>query len=578
MVKSPAMSSRSAPLTPSNWTRLILGMTLLFSLIVRVFPGLLVGFPLNDGGMFLVMMRDLRSHGFSLPALTTYNLAEIPYAYPPLGFYVGALLSGLGLPELGVLRWLPVVISLACIPAFYLLARALLKDGPRAAVATLVYALVPGNYAWMIMGGGLTRSFGVLFILLATYSVYRMFRRGTWKLVGASALFCSLAVLSHPEVILATTAGCALFWLFFGRSRRGTWQASLVAAGTLLLTAPWWGSIVAAHGLLPFQAVLHSGGYGPNPLRALALDLFDLSVFGFLFKLLFAIGIAWNLYRRQFLLPLWLVLPYFVEPRSAPAFGYYPECIMAAQALTEALPAALDRWRSRGEQAGAAVELTQRQGHSLALFGLMFLWFVQGAFYGFVLANTSLRPPLPQETMLWVEQHTAPGSEFLIMTGNSGIMTDPMQEWFPALAGRNSRTTLQGMEWTLGETFFPRLGQLAALQGCQEIQCVENWSDKTGLSYTHLLVERNDGTAPLLQSLSTDPGYRLLYENKSYLVFERLLHHPEHPWEPVPQNVCCGLSMYGRRLVLQGSRWIIAPADESADPRPGIYCRQERLI
>jgi hypothetical protein len=348
-----------------------------------------------------------------------------------------------------------------------------------------------------------------------------MFQKGAWKLVATALLFCSLAVLSHPEVGLATATSCALFWLFFGRTRRGTLQAVLVAVGTLLLTASWWGSVIAAHGLLPFQAVVHSGAYSLNPLRGLALDLFGFDVFRVIFNLLFLAGIAWNLYRRQLFLPLWLVLPYFVEPRSAPAYAYFPESIMAAQVLVDALPAAFDWWRQRRGQPVAPVEFVQRQGHSLALFGLIFLWFVQGAFYGFILANTSLRPPLPQDAMLWAGENTSSGSEFLILTGSAGILTDPLQEWFPALARRNSRTTLQGTEWTLGDGFFPRLGDLVALQACQQVQCVQAWSAQTGLTYTYILLEKNAATVPLLQSILSDPHYHLRYQNDGYLIFEK---------------------------------------------------------
>ena len=70
-------------------------------------PLLLVGFPLNDGGMFLVMIRDLRLNGFALPAFTSYNLSNIPFAYPPLGLYAGAILNLLGVRELDILKWLP---------------------------------------------------------------------------------------------------------------------------------------------------------------------------------------------------------------------------------------------------------------------------------------------------------------------------------------------------------------------------------------------------------------------------------------------------------------------------------------
>ncbi len=48
-------------------------------------------FPLNDGGLFATMIQDLVNNRLLLPASTTYNGLDIPFAYPPLAFYVAAL-------------------------------------------------------------------------------------------------------------------------------------------------------------------------------------------------------------------------------------------------------------------------------------------------------------------------------------------------------------------------------------------------------------------------------------------------------------------------------------------------------
>lgn len=521
MVEFVAMKTPTQPLSRDDWAKLILGLTLFFGLAVRIFPGLLARFPLNDGGMFLVMIRDLRANNFLLPAHTTYNFSNIPFAYPPLGFYAAGLLSVLGIPDIQVLHWLPALINFASIPVFYLLAKSILDDAPRAALASAVYALTPDSFAWQIMGGGITRSFGVLFILLALWAVYKMFKSKEWKFVPLSALFASLAFLSHPEVSLAVTAECGLFWLFFGRTRRGILQSVIVSAGVILLTVPWWGSVIALNGLAPFQSVLHSGAYGGFPLWDFLYDLFHFNVWRAIFNLLAIIGLIWNLWNRKFLLPVWMLLPYFIEPRSAPAFAYFPACMLAAQALIEFLPKVQDWIQRRRGQDVPAVDFVERKGLSLFLFGLMLLWFVQSMFYGLVLVNTSLVPPLPQQALAWVRGNTSAEARFLVLTGNQGVMTDPIQEWFPALAERRSQTTLQGLEWTLGRDFFPRLNQLAALQLCETVACVEEWSNETQLDYTDILVEKSDQTRAVLQSLKQDAHYVLLYDNPKYAVFEK---------------------------------------------------------
>ena len=80
--------------------------------------------------------------------------------------------------------------------------------------------------------------------------------------------------------------------------------------------------------------------------------------------------------------------------------------------------------------------------------------------------------------MLWVRENTPADSSFLILTGRADVMTDAVQEWFPALAERHSATTLQGLEWTLGGEFYPRWNELSALQSCREMACIESISNE----------------------------------------------------------------------------------------------------
>ncbi len=74
-------SEKVAPLT-------VLTVALAVGALIRLtFVLIGDGFPLNDGGMFLVMVEDLKP-GFGLPQYTSYNGGDIPYAYSPLMFYL----------------------------------------------------------------------------------------------------------------------------------------------------------------------------------------------------------------------------------------------------------------------------------------------------------------------------------------------------------------------------------------------------------------------------------------------------------------------------------------------------------
>ncbi|MGA2505362.1 MAG: glycosyltransferase family 39 protein [Anaerolineales bacterium] len=496
------------------------GLTLFLSILLRIFPGILTSFPINDGGLFVVMARDLRFNGFALPSFTTYNNFNIPFAYPPLGFYITGFLSALGIPELAIAHWLPICISCLSVIVVFFLYNAILKDRARAAVATLLFAMIPSSYDMQVMGGGLTRTFGILFFGLATYAVYKLFETSSWKVALLAMLFCSLAVLSHPEVILATASGCALIWIFYGRSWKKSLLAAAVAGGTLALTAPWWGTVLAQHGLAPFSSALNTGAYQGLPFNALYEGfLAPLSLFS-LFGLLRLGGIVWCLWKKQFFLVTWVLLPYFVEPRSAPEIAAFPAAMLMALCLADVLPALVEWVRKALKKQTAQKDFTQTPWLSAVLLVFMLGLFIASALHDFSLANTTLEPPEPQALMDWTRNNTPQDSQFLILTGVSGVQTDPIQEWFPALTGRRAQTASQGLEWRLGTAFFTRVDQLIALQKCEDVVCVENWSAETGLGFTHLVVETSALTQGLVDSLSGDKGYSLIYQNAKYLIYK----------------------------------------------------------
>ena len=119
----------------------ILGMA------VRLSATLSASFPLNDGGLFYQMIVDLQNNNFILPVTTTYNFAEIPFAYPPFAFYVYGLLSASGIPLLKLMQFLPAIVTTLTIPAFYFFAKDILANKQQALFSTMAFD-------WLIMGGG----------------------------------------------------------------------------------------------------------------------------------------------------------------------------------------------------------------------------------------------------------------------------------------------------------------------------------------------------------------------------------------------------------------------------------------
>ena len=177
-VASPAAVSPVAITAPGVW--ISLAVVTVFGLVLRLLPTLGTALPLNDGGLFATMASDLQAAGFALPETTSYNLDSIPFAYPPLGIYLLALLSSaLGVEPTDVLHVLPAFFATATIPLAYLIGARLLRSELLGLVAALAFALLPRSYEWLIVGGGVTRAPGLILAMLAVWLFLRALESGS---------------------------------------------------------------------------------------------------------------------------------------------------------------------------------------------------------------------------------------------------------------------------------------------------------------------------------------------------------------------------------------------------------------
>ncbi|MFZ5855537.1 MAG: hypothetical protein ACOYZ6_01795 [Chloroflexota bacterium] len=508
-----------------DWPALLLLIAVFFGGLVRFMPALVTRFPLNDGGMFYTMAQELSANGYALPTTTSYNGLDLPFAYPPLGLYLASLLADVGrIPPFAVFLWLPPILATLAIPAFYLFSRALLADKLRASLATLFFALTPGSYDWHLMGGGVTRALGFLFLLLAAFYVLRFFQRQQSDIhfrsdchFALAILFCSLAVLSHPEVGLQTAGLCAVLWLFFGRTWRGTLDATFVVLGVFLLTAPWWGTVISQQGLAPFLSALQTGQHATIDWSYLYLSLFGSGEFIPLLLVLRFAGLFYAIWKREYLLLSLLFIPAVLDPRSAASIALLAFSMMSALGFLDLLPTMKKLYG--GELRPI---LTYRLGAGTLLL-VAFILFVECGLLNYRLVNTTLTAG-ERSTMGWLNDNLPPDQNFILVTGRTYSMSDPAQEWFPVFSGQHSQSTLQGLEWTLGAEFTDRLNDLAVLQACDDFSCVEKFAARTGLAYDYIWVSiPTIRTNPEQNARGNQLADSIQSSNQFSVVFDELL-------------------------------------------------------
>ena len=397
----------------------MLGVALLAGIGLRLAPILAADFPLKDGGLFVTMAHDIRNAGFGLPEFSTFNTGQVPFAYPPLGIYILALIPG---DPITTERWLPLVWSVLSIPAVYLLAREL-TDEWRAGMTALLFAAMP--VTWAIEGGGVTRALALVLLLLALWRMAVLVRAPGTRNALLVGVLAGTAILAHPAVGFTGLVSCALL-LVSSPSLRGLafgGMAGLVAAAVI---SPWLIIVVVRYGV---GAILAAGGahhLDETLGRLLTVGPSGIGTLDFVLPLAL-LGLAMGLHRREWQVPVWLAL-LIVVPGGE---GRYAAIAWAMLAAVGALAIA-DAARSAG-----ATRLTA---------GIGLAWLLGAT----LLAAYQQFPAIPSEVRTAISRagaDTAPGTRFAIVTDEAQLH-GAILDWFPTLSRRISLGTYMGLEWT----------------------------------------------------------------------------------------------------------------------------------
>lgn len=490
---------------------------------VRLANVLPSAYPINDGGLFYTMTADLQANGYVTPLTTSYNSAGIPFAYPPLAFYLAGLLSSLfGWSLLDIFRILPAIISMAVLPGLYLLAKDLLASEAQAAITCLLFVLVPGSFQWLVMGGGLTRGLGLAFALLTLHQAYLLYHEKNIRHAILTAVFASGTVLSHPEMAVHTVAGALVMFLFWGRSKKGFGLSVVTAALTLGLTAFWWLPLLQNHGFAPVLAAGETGWHSLDALTTFLVFNFTAETSLTLVGCLALLGLFVSLRQKNYFLVVWLVFIYLSEPRSAPLYLLPLLCMLAALFLHQVIFPGLQPEKPRPAETANWADVMLASGTAKLAFAFFLGYLLLGAMnVSWDMGHTMTLDHNEAQALAWVKENTPEDSRFVIVTGEQP-MTDTLSEWFPTLTERTSLATVQGFEWMPGGLLAAKMNQYGQIQYCinRDETCLFDWVQRTDQPFDYVIVRGDSPLAPTLQiGLSQSSLVQKVFELPGITIF-----------------------------------------------------------
>lgn len=472
--------------------------------------------PLNDGGMFAQIVDELRANGLRLPTTTNYNFLGIPLAYPPLAFYIAAIIGKVtALDTVTILTWLPLAFNLASVAAFVVLAGRLLKSRTAVACAAVLFAILPQTAGWLIMGGGLTRSCGFFLSILAMIAAYDALHRGRRRDIFYTGALAALAGLAHLESGAVVVLTLPLFGLAFQPIKESARRLIPAAIVAVLVALPWvlWIQANVGFGALKNASQTSVG-------RPIYLSIAD-TLLGKVFNdrymglaVLIVPGMAWAIYRRRWLVPVWIFAIMVFVSRSSYTQVVIPAAMLAGEAWAD-LGGYLAARRGKAFQPRLALGVWL-----VALIGLGLWTAIDKYIYGYrmpaikfdVLAALT---PKERAAMEWCRDNTPPDAKFLVISDRMDKWhMDMVGEWFPYFAQRHSVLTVQGREWRPDKEFSRWTEYLEGAAMMPQLRQVEAMMQDAGIRYDYVYVSGplyNPRTT-LVGLIARNRGFEVIYD------------------------------------------------------------------
>jgi len=487
--------------------KLLFWIGIALAVLTKALPLLFTKYPIGIGGLGYQVVGQIVEDRELMPKVIRYYNGGMPFAYPPLGFYITSTAAWLfGGNNLYLYLLLPVVYCISFVPIFGLLSYEVF--GKSAALTALfAFSVCPNSVGQLIYAFGVIRSPAYIIYILGLFFLYKYFKKGNPSMLGlAGGVSSALALLTHPVVgyCMALTSAYTIGYYVL-RKKSGLIRVAIYFA------------ISASVLLIPYALYVYNQGFVSNYINAfysrahvnplLGSIFFDETgeIFVTVWNAFAVLGIVFCIYEKRYLLLGWVVIGMYV-PYSFTALP-----TMALVAGFGFSKTVVERnWNKY------VVFLSSRIGIKEVIITLVVLYSV-GSNSAYLiperilgdkgLLNEKMKlTDSSVESARWIENNLDSSSRVLFIGS--------LNEWGPGLSERNSILTPFGSEWT-GR--FERIKNTR--KKIKSKKCIENvlsTLEKNAKNATHILLRKKMFVICNRQQKSV----KALFENKNHIIYE----------------------------------------------------------
>ena len=226
--------------------------------------------PANPGGFYLESAVQLGRNGFLIPNYVQgFGEPGIPFVYPPLSFYVLAVMGYLLGGVLKAALYVPGILLLIQAILMFFFMKYWTGSKQASLWAAMVLLLMPQMVTRTIFADGITTGLSSVFLLFSWITVIKPIDKSNSNgkfIIGG--VFVGLSILSHPAIGLFCSVSYSILLLYrCGFNIKAIKRLLLSGIIAFLVILPWLYAVISMHGITPLLAGIEDSKSSLNIFR-----------------------------------------------------------------------------------------------------------------------------------------------------------------------------------------------------------------------------------------------------------------------------------------------------------------------